>query len=120
MARLHLQQLPKAFPTTLLRVYNNVILIVRIRSHIHKLTQPQTQTIKIPILILAGSEDKSAPLEGCKKMFGQLPGGEKKLVVMEGVGHWHCLEVRRSFFYSFLLSYFRRVFRSCSLFVLAI
>lgn len=26
-------------------------------------------------------------------MFEQLPGEEKKLVVLNGVGHWHCLEV---------------------------
>lgn len=25
-------------------------------------------------------------------MFEQLPGEEKKLVVLKGVGHWHCLE----------------------------
>jgi len=53
---------------------------------------PKYEDITIPILIVAGEEDKSAPLEGCKKMFEQLPGEEKKMVVLEEVGHWHCLE----------------------------
>lgn len=56
-------------------------------------TNTPNQNITIPILILAGAEDKSAPLDGCKRMFEQIPGEEKKLVVLDGVGHWHCLEV---------------------------
>ncbi|CAI6335496.1 unnamed protein product [Periconia digitata] len=53
---------------------------------------PAYGTIEVPVLILAGEEDKSAPLEGCKKMFEEIGTGEKRIVVMEGVGHWHCLE----------------------------
>jgi pimeloyl-ACP methyl ester carboxylesterase len=53
---------------------------------------PNYSKISIPILILAGDEDKSAPLAGCKKMFGEIGTSEKKLEIMEGVGHWHCLE----------------------------
>lgn len=53
---------------------------------------PQYSKISVPVLILAGDEDKSAPLEGCKKMFGEIGSSEKKLEVMEGIGHWHCLE----------------------------
>jgi pimeloyl-ACP methyl ester carboxylesterase len=53
---------------------------------------PNYPQIKIPILILAGEEDKSAPLEGCKRMFGEIGTNEKKLEIMPGVGHWHCLE----------------------------
>lgn len=53
---------------------------------------PNYPQIKIPILILAGEEDKSAPLEGCKKMFGEIGTNEKKLETMPGVGHWQCLE----------------------------
>jgi pimeloyl-ACP methyl ester carboxylesterase len=48
--------------------------------------------IKVPVLIVAGEEDKSAPLEGCKKMFNMLGTEEKRLEVMERVGHWHCIE----------------------------
>ncbi|KAF2134499.1 alpha/beta-hydrolase [Dothidotthia symphoricarpi CBS 119687] len=53
---------------------------------------PNYGKINIPILILAGEEDKSAPLEGCEKMFGEMGTSEKKLEIMQGVGHWHCLE----------------------------
>ncbi|RMZ73718.1 Alpha Beta hydrolase [Pyrenophora seminiperda CCB06] len=53
---------------------------------------PQYNKISVPILILAGAEDKSAPLAGCKKMFEEMGSSEKRLEVMEGVGHWHCLE----------------------------
>lgn len=53
---------------------------------------PQYSAVKVPVLILAGDEDKSAPLEGCRKMFEELGTTEKKLEVMEGIGHWHCLE----------------------------
>jgi pimeloyl-ACP methyl ester carboxylesterase len=53
---------------------------------------PQYNKISVPVLILAGDEDKSAPLEGCKKMFEEIGTSEKKLEIMEGVGHWHCLE----------------------------
>lgn len=53
---------------------------------------PNYSKINIPILILAGEEDKSAPLEGCKRMFEEIGTSEKKLEVMKGIGHWHCLE----------------------------
>jgi pimeloyl-ACP methyl ester carboxylesterase len=53
---------------------------------------PNYSKISIPILILAGDEDKSAPLEGCKKMFEEIGASKKKLEIMQGIGHWHCLE----------------------------
>lgn len=54
---------------------------------------PNYGKINVPVLILAGEEDKSAPLEGCQKMFGEMSGtSEKKLLVMPGVGHWQCIE----------------------------
>lgn len=53
---------------------------------------PAYEKIAVPILILAGEEDKSAPLEGCQKMFNEIGAGEKKLEVMKGIGHWHALE----------------------------
>lgn len=53
---------------------------------------PEYRKISIPILILAGEEDQSAPLEGCKKMFEEIGTKEKRLEIMQGVGHWHCLE----------------------------
>jgi pimeloyl-ACP methyl ester carboxylesterase len=53
---------------------------------------PEYSKIAVPVLILAGEEDKSAPLEGCQRMFEEIGTGEKRLEVMQGVGHWHCLE----------------------------
>jgi pimeloyl-ACP methyl ester carboxylesterase len=53
---------------------------------------PNYSKINIPVLILAGEEDKSAPLDGCKKMFEEMGTNEKKLEIMQGIGHWHCLE----------------------------
>jgi pimeloyl-ACP methyl ester carboxylesterase len=53
---------------------------------------PNYGKIAVPVLILAGEEDNSAPLEGCQRMFGEMGTGEKKLSVMGGVGHWHCVE----------------------------
>jgi pimeloyl-ACP methyl ester carboxylesterase len=53
---------------------------------------PNYSKISIPVLILAGDEDKSAPLEGCKKMYEEIGTNEKKLEVLQGIGHWHCLE----------------------------
>ncbi|KAL5120878.1 hypothetical protein ACEQ8H_001065 [Pleosporales sp. CAS-2024a] len=53
---------------------------------------PNYAKISIPVLILAGDEDQSAPLEGCQKMFAEMGSREKKLEIMRGIGHWHCLE----------------------------
>ena len=53
---------------------------------------PNYDKISIPVLILAGDEDQSAPLAGCQRMFEEMGTSEKKLEVMRGVGHWHCLE----------------------------
>ncbi|KAF2244638.1 3-oxoadipate enol-lactone hydrolase [Trematosphaeria pertusa] len=53
---------------------------------------PNYSKIAVPVLILAGEEDKSAPLEGCQKMFDEIGTSEKRLEVMKGVGHWHCVE----------------------------
>lgn len=53
---------------------------------------PNYSKIAVPVLILAGEEDKSAPLEACQRMFNEIGTSEKKIVVMEGVGHWHALE----------------------------
>jgi pimeloyl-ACP methyl ester carboxylesterase len=53
---------------------------------------PDYREIAVPVLILAGDEDKSAPLEGCQKMFEKMGTAKKKLEVMESVGHWHCIE----------------------------
>lgn len=59
---------------------------------IEKATPPDYARVQCPVLIIAGEEDKSAPLEGCKYILGQLKTEKKRLEVLKGVGHWHCVE----------------------------
>jgi pimeloyl-ACP methyl ester carboxylesterase len=46
--------------------------------------------VKARVLIVAGSEDKSAPMHGCKKYTEEISGAELKVV--DGLGHWHVVE----------------------------
>lgn len=50
------------------------------------------ESIHTPALVLAGEEDKSAPLEGCQYIHDHLGSPKKQLKVLKGVGHWHCIE----------------------------
>lgn len=61
---------------------------------IQNASPPEYAKVKCPMLIVAGSVDKSAPLEGCQRIFGELgtEAGSKRLEVLEGVGHWLCVE----------------------------
>ena len=47
--------------------------------------------IEMPTLMVAGEEDKSAPLAGCEEIYKRT-GGEKSMEVVKGVGHWSCIE----------------------------
>jgi pimeloyl-ACP methyl ester carboxylesterase len=53
---------------------------------------PGFESIKVPVLLIAGDEDKSAPLEGVKYIHEHLGSESKELKVLKGVGHWHCIE----------------------------
>lgn len=53
---------------------------------------PDYAAIKAPLLIVAGEEDKSAPLEGCKHILGHVASSTKTLQTLPGIGHWHCIE----------------------------
>ena len=58
-------------------------------------TPPEYTKVKCPLLIVAGSEDKSAPVEGCEVIAkGVREGGNGgvKLEILQGLGHWHCVE----------------------------
>lgn len=57
-----------------------------------KMREPDLKSIKTPSLILAGEEDMSAPLEGCRHLHENLGSQPNELKVMKGVGHWHCIE----------------------------
>jgi pimeloyl-ACP methyl ester carboxylesterase len=48
--------------------------------------------VKAPALFIAGSEDKSAPLEGVKYIHEHISSSKKELKVFGGCGHWHCVE----------------------------
>ncbi|KAF6224383.1 hypothetical protein HO133_010960 [Letharia lupina] len=52
---------------------------------------PDYAAIKMPTLMVAGEEDKSAPLAGCEEIFKRT-GGEKSMEVVKGMGHWFCIE----------------------------
>ncbi|KEF56928.1 uncharacterized protein A1O9_07118 [Exophiala aquamarina CBS 119918] len=55
---------------------------------------PDYAGAKCPMLIIAGDVDKSAPLAGCEYILSQLgtDPARKRLEVLKGVGHWHCVE----------------------------
>ncbi|KNG81917.1 alpha/beta hydrolase [Aspergillus nomiae NRRL 13137] len=48
--------------------------------------------VQAPFLLIAGEEDKSAPLEGCRVIFDGVASEKKSLEVLQKVGHWHCVE----------------------------
>ncbi|CAG8925004.1 unnamed protein product [Penicillium salamii] len=48
--------------------------------------------VKAPFLLIAGEEDKSASMEGCEHIFERISSEKKSLEVLQGVGHWHCIE----------------------------
>ncbi|KAA8647290.1 hypothetical protein EYZ11_009436 [Aspergillus tanneri] len=48
--------------------------------------------VQSPFLLIAGEEDKSAPLEGCQYIFDLVSSRNKKMEVLDKVGHWHCIE----------------------------
>ncbi|KAL2223107.1 putative alpha/beta hydrolase [Thermoascus aurantiacus ATCC 26904] len=53
---------------------------------------PNYAAVKAPFLLIAGDEDKSAPLDGCRHIFDNIASQNKRLEVLPGVGHWHCIE----------------------------
>ncbi|RFU26923.1 hypothetical protein B7463_g9430, partial [Scytalidium lignicola] len=55
---------------------------------------PQYEKITCPVLIIAGLDDKSAPLEGSQLILDSCATNvaKKRLRKLEGVGHWHCIE----------------------------
>ena len=57
-----------------------------------EMKEPSFASTRLPALILAGDEDKSAPLEGCQYILDHLGSEHKELKVMPNVGHWHCIE----------------------------
>lgn len=63
---------------------------------IEEAVPPRYADVKVPVLIIAGEEDKSAPVKGCEYILGELGSEDKKLEILKGVGHWHCVEAPES------------------------
>lgn len=53
---------------------------------------PAYENIKVPLLVIAGAEDNSAPMDGIKHIMEKYASTEKELQTLEGTGHWHVLE----------------------------
>jgi pimeloyl-ACP methyl ester carboxylesterase len=53
---------------------------------------PDYPSIKAPLLIIAGGEDESAPVEGSTLILEKYGSARKEQKILEGVGHWHILE----------------------------
>lgn len=48
--------------------------------------------IKAPFLLIAGADDSVASIVGCEHIFKHVASSNKKMKVLAGVGHWHCIE----------------------------
>ena len=57
-----------------------------------KVSPPDYAAIRMPTLMIAGTEDKGAPPPDCEEIVRR-SGGKKKIEVLDGVGHWFCIEV---------------------------
>ena len=55
--------------------------------------EPDFAAVRVPVCILTGEEDKSAPLEGCKYILEHIGTSKKELKILEACGHWHCIEI---------------------------
>lgn len=55
---------------------------------------PNYGAITAPLLLIAGSDDKTAPMEGCEAIIKGYATSEalKIIKVLDGIGHWHCIE----------------------------
>ncbi|KAG9672555.1 putative alpha/beta hydrolase, partial [Aureobasidium melanogenum] len=67
------------------------ISLCRVIANAHK-SPPKYGKVSCPTLIIAGEEDKSAPVAGCEKIIEALGSSQKDIVVMSKCGHWHCIE----------------------------
>jgi pimeloyl-ACP methyl ester carboxylesterase len=61
---------------------------------IEKSSKPNYGNIKVPLLILAGSDDKTAPLASSEAILNAYGTSKdkKKIDTLDSVGHWHCVE----------------------------
>ena len=55
---------------------------------------PRYESITAPLLLIAGSDDKTASIEGCDAILQAYSTIKwlKHIEVLDGIGHWHCIE----------------------------
>jgi pimeloyl-ACP methyl ester carboxylesterase len=55
---------------------------------------PNYEAITAPMLLIAGSDDKTAPMEGCEAIIQRYATSKalKGIKVLDKIGHWHCIE----------------------------
>ncbi|KAJ5808696.1 hypothetical protein N7474_009965 [Penicillium riverlandense] len=53
---------------------------------------PDYAAVRAPFLLIAGEEDKSASMDGCRHIYEHVSSKRKQMEVLKGVGHWHCIE----------------------------
>ncbi|KAG5923905.1 hypothetical protein E4U42_004797 [Claviceps africana] len=56
--------------------------------------KPRYEDAMCPLLIIVGSHDNTAPMAGCQEILNSwgVEAGRKRMRVLQGVGHWHCIE----------------------------
>ncbi|KAL8782567.1 MAG: hypothetical protein Q9195_009625 [Heterodermia aff. obscurata] len=53
---------------------------------------PDYAAIQVANLIIAGDEDKSAPLAACQEIHKRIGSQHRQFEVVKQMGHWHCIE----------------------------
>ncbi len=53
-------------------------------------TRLEIEKVAAPTLIVAGDEDRVSSTDWAREMEGRMR--DARVVVLGGVGHWHCLE----------------------------
>ena len=63
-------------------------------NSIAKAKKPDYASIKAPLLLLQGAQDKTAPLEGSQAIVDAYGTNDasKKSKMIDDIGHWHCVE----------------------------
>ena len=54
---------------------------------------PNYENITVPLLIIAGEDDQTAPIRGSQGILEEygMKKEDKKIEILDGVGHWYCI-----------------------------
>ncbi|KAH6609113.1 hypothetical protein Trco_002459 [Trichoderma cornu-damae] len=83
--------LQRAFIRTLLLSQSPEGYIANCRA-IAAASPPDYANIKTPLLLVSGAEDSVCPIQLCQKIFDSWGSSHKRLQVLDGTGHWYCIE----------------------------